>query len=207
MTAQHRATRRQSLRSALAHKKAADRVLSVISSLQASWNATMDKLDADSAAALDTDYEASALSTESLDADSPLGGQHKATLRQILRSALAHKKLADEIVETLEESATAYSLMLVKLDAQAGTLTDTDWVASAGVSALDPDAPLSGAQHKASARVSLRSALAHKRLADEILEALSGLQDSINGSLAALDAGSVTGAHAGFKVTSLNPDA
>jgi len=208
MAGQHRATRRQALRSALAHKKAADQVLAAINSLQASWNGTMDKLDADTDVALDTDYVASAAAVTPINADVGIGGaQHKATLRQALRSALAHKKLADEIIETIAESATAYAVMLAKLDAEAGTLAATDWVATAGVSVVNPDDFLGGAQHKATLRVSLRSALANKSLADDILAALSELQTDMNASLAALDAGSVNGAHAAFKVTVLDPDA
>jgi len=204
---QHKATRRQSLRSALAHRRMADEILDSIADSQAKWNATMDKLDADTAAALDTDYEASGAITDLFEADESVVGQHKVTLRETLRSALAHKRLADEIADAMEEAQTAYNAMLIKLDTQAGTLTDTDWVDTLGLEALGADGEGIEAQHKASLRKSLRSALAHKRLADEIMGALVALQVSINDSLAALDAGSVNGAHAGFKVSELDPDA
>jgi len=205
---QHKATRRTALRSALAHRRAADTLLEALNSLQTSWNATMDKLNADTGIALDTDYEASALAVSALDPDAPMAGsQSKATLRQAMRSALAHKKAADELVDAIAEVSTAYSLMLVKLDAEGGTLSDPNWELDGAVEPTDPDAPFAGSQSKASLRQVLRSALANKKLADDILGAITGLQDALYGSLVQLDSGNVGGAHAAFKVTVIEPDA
>lgn len=205
---QHKATKRQSLRSAMAHRKLADTILDSIAASQAQFNAAMDKLDADTSAALDTDYEASlAISTPvEFDGDGS-NAQHKQSLRKSLRSALAHKKLADEIADALEEQQVAFNAFLVKLDAEGGTLTSTDFASSLGLDVIDADAEGSEAQHKRSFRETLRSALAHRSLANDIMDALSGLQTNMNNSLAALDAGSVNGAHAGFKVSELDPDA
>lgn len=206
--AQHKATRRGSLRSALAHRKLADEILDSINDSQVKFNATMDKLDADTAIALDTDYAATGSVTDVFEADdAETNAQHKATFRKSLRSALAHKRLADEICDALEEIQVAYNTMLIKLDAQAGTLADTDWVTTIGVDVVDSDGAGINAQHKASLRKSLRSALAHRRLADEIMDAFSEIQGSMNASLAALDGGTVNGGHAGFKTSELNPDA
>jgi hypothetical protein len=205
---QHKATRRQTLRSALAHKSVADRLLDQLVSTQSKFNALMDKLDADDAATLDTDYVATLEITSLFEADeAALPGQHKADLRKALRSALAHKSLADEIADAMEEIQASFNALLAKLDAQAGVLADTDFADLLGVSPVDPDAAYLPAQHKVSLRKSLRSALAHKSLADELLDAVAGVQNAMNSSLAALDAGSVNGAHAGFKVAELDPEA
>ena len=112
-----------------------------------------------------------------------------------------------EIADALEEQQVAFNAMMIKLDAEAGTLASVDFVSSLGLEVIDADAEGSDAQHKRSFRETLRSALAHRKLANDIIDALSGLQSSMNDSLAALDAGSVNGAHAGFKVSELDPDA
>jgi hypothetical protein len=97
--------------------------------------------------------------------------------------------------------------MLAKLDAEGGTLTDTNWELDGAVEPTDADAPFGSSQHKASLRQILRSALANKKLADVILSAITGLQGAINGSLIQRDLGNVNGAHAVFKVTVMEPDA
>jgi hypothetical protein len=205
---QHKATRRQSLRSALAHKSVADRLLAGLIQSQQSLNALMDKLDADDVATLDVDYVSSLAISSIFEADeAALPGQHKADLRKALRSALAHKRLADEIADAMEEFQAAFNAMLAKLDAQAGTLVDVDFASSLGVQAIDPDLAYLPAQHKATLRKALSSALAHKSLADDLLDAVAAVQAALNQSLVALDAGSVNGAHAGFKVVELDPDA
>ena len=135
--------------------------------------------------------------------------QHKASLRKSLRSALAHKKLADEICDSIEEMQAAMNALEAKLDAEAGTLNDTDYASSLGLSVLDGDIDAEGedAQHKASLRRSLRSAMANRRAADQILDALIAMQEAFNASMDELDAGNVNGAHAGFAVDELDPDA
>jgi len=207
MAGQHKATMRVALRSALAHKRLANEILDSLTDAQTKWNATVAKLNVDTAAALDTNYAAGSIANV-FEADLPgAGSQHKATLRQSLISALAHKKLANEIADALEEVSVAYNAMLVKLDAQAGELTDTDWVATLATAPVDADGVGSQAQHKATLRKSLQSALANKSLADSLIDGIIGLQKAINGSLAALDAGNVVGAHAVFAVIALTPDA
>lgn len=205
---QHKATLRKSMRSAVSHRRLADEILDSLANVQAKWNTTMDKLDVDTAAALDTDYATTGSISDVFEADGEgSDAQHKASLRRSLRSALKHKKLADEICDALEEMSVAYNAMLVKLDVQAGTLTDVDWVSTLGLDIIDPDGEGSGAQHKASLRKTLISAMSHRRLANEIMDAITGVQEAMNSSLAALDAGTVNGGHAGFKVSELDPDA
>jgi uncharacterized protein with von Willebrand factor type A (vWA) domain len=191
----------------MAHRRLADEILDSIADTQEKFNATMDKLDADTAAALDTDYESTGAITDIFEADDEgTDAQHKRTLRETMRSAFSHKKLADEVADAMEEMQTAYNAMLVKLDAEGGTLNDTDYESSLAVTTIDSDGEGSEAQHKRSLRATMRSALSHRSLADDIMDAISGVQDAMRDSLAALDAGSVNGAHAGFKVTVLDAD-
>jgi len=160
------------------------------------------------AAGLDTNYESSGAITDLFEADDvQAGAQHKATLRASLRSALAHRKLADEIADSIEEIQVAFNAMLAKLDAESGTLNDVNYASTLGVTALAPDAVGSGAQHKASLRKSLRSALAHRRLADQLLDNIKSMQDAFNSTLALLDAATVNGQTATLKVSVMNPDA
>lgn len=209
MAAQHKATLRVSLRSALSHRRLANELIDGIKLAQDQFNAAMDKLDADSAVALDTDYEATLAisSDEAFEADEQkAGAQHKATLRRSLRSALSHRRLADEIADSVEEAQTAINAMLVKLDAEAGTLDDTDYESTLALEVTAADTNEAGAQHKATLRRSLRSALSHRRLADQILDAIVGLQGAMNSALAQLDTSSVNGNMAQFKVTAIEPD-
>jgi hypothetical protein len=205
--AQHKQSYRKSLRSALAHRKLADEILDNLKLGQDTLNSVLDKLDLDDAATLDADYEATlAISSIFESDDEGLDAQHKQSLRKSLRSALAHRKLADEMMDALEELHVAINALLVKLDAEGGILNDTDYAALLALDILDAEASLSDAQHKASVKKSLRSALAHKKLADALLSSIRAVQDAFNASLAQLDAGNVNGAHAALKIESIDPD-
>lgn len=208
MAGQNKASMRKKLRSALAHKKLADELLDSIADSQAKWNSTMDKLQADNPASLDTNYASTQSVTDVFEADGEnMGAQHKASLRDSLRSALAHRKLADEICDSLEEFQVAFNAMLVKLDAEAGTLNDTDYLSLLQVAQMDALAEGSDAQHKASLRDSLRSALANKSLADVIVNAIEELQSSLNSELALLDSGAVAGSSGNKVLELIDPDA
>lgn len=209
MTAPHRRTYRQSLRSALSHKSLADEILDSLNSTQTKLNSTLDKLDADSAVALDVDYESTGAITDSWEADAEgSGSAHKSTLRKSLRSALAHRKLADEIADSIEELQTAYNAMLVKLDAEAGTLNDTDYNSSLRLGLTSFNVAGTDAQHKSTFRNSLKKALAHSDLANAIADAVRDTQASFNRTLVLLDAGTVGGTdHADNQVTVIDPDA
>ena len=203
--AQNKATKRTALRSAVAHRKLADTMLDNIKLAQTQLNAALAKLDADTSAALDTDYATLAIPS-AFDADAPVFGQHKQSARKTLRSALKHKRAADEIVDTLEETQLALNALLLKLDAQGGTLADTDFEATLGLTPLDLDAPTFG-QHKQSLRKTVISGFARTNLANDVLEALLGLQNSLVASAKQLDLGNVAGAHASLQVDVLDPDA
>ena len=127
--------------------------------------------------------------------------QHRRTLRQSLRSALANKKLADDLIDSIQQTQTRMTALFTAMDGGAGGDYATD---VAGANLLDPDAEMTEGQNKSSQRRSLRSALAHKALADDILDSLEELDLSINGVSAQLttDAGVPTAAaYAAFAVT------
>jgi len=205
---QNKATRRQKLRSAASHRRLADEMLDSIADSQAKWNATMAKLDADTDGAIASDYESTGAITDVFEADDEgQDAQHKATLRQAMRSAFAHKRLADEIADAMEEQQTAYNTFLVKLDGDT-TTADGDY-STLAVEVLDADGEGHESQHKRSLRETLRSALTSRSLADDIMDALTSLQENMNASLADIDAnpGVVNGRHAAFTVTETDPDA
>lgn len=208
MAGQNKASMRKKLRSALAHKRLADELLDSILDSQTKWNSAMDKLQADNPASLDVNYYSTKKISDVFEADGEnMGSQHKASLRDSLRSALAHRKLADEICDGIEEFQVAFNAMLVKLDAEAGTLNDTDYLSLLRVSIMDQNAEGSGAQHKASLRDSLRSALANHSVADAIVNAIEELQASLNSELALLDTGVVNGSSSRKVQEIISPDA
>ena len=201
---QHKSTLKKSLRSALRHKQLADKLLDNIVEIQSNHNVIMNKLDADTGAALDTDYAVDFVSE--YDYDQLGSAQHKANLRKSLINALSHKRLANEIIDSIEELRYIYEQLVAKLNAEAGTLNDTDYADTFATIAIDADVKGHDAQHKSSFRKSLRSALSHKRLADEIIDSIAGLQGNLNDALAVLDTGTINGLMAAFVVSPINPE-
>ena len=59
-------------------------------------------------------------------------GQHKASLRDILKSALASKRGANELMDAVVALQATMNALLDKLDADTG-VTDTDYVATLAV--------------------------------------------------------------------------
>lgn len=202
---QHNQSYRKSLRSALKNKKIADKFLDSIYELQSKFNLACDKLDADTDIALDTDYVSECGLADSFSSDELIRAQNISSPKKILRSSMAHKYLADTYVAALQEIYANYAALLVKLDAEGGTLDDTDYASSLGVSAVDPDEASIG-QNKASMRKTMRSALSHKKLGDAMANAIYDLQVSFNAVLANLDAATINGVTAAYKVEALDPD-
>ena len=206
---QHKSLFRKSLRSALKHKNLADMILDDILAIQTQFNLAMDKMDADDSSAMDIDYNTLNVAVSEYDAAG--SGQHKADLRKTLRSALSHKKLADEIVDSIEEAQANFNALMAKIDADAGTLSVGN-VSGFSLVAIGADSVGSDAQHKATFRKSLRSAMSHRRLADQIIDAIEGIQEATNSALAQLDVdaagatGALTGLYVPFKVTAIDPD-
>ena len=207
---QHKATLRKSARSALRHKNLADKILDDVLGMQVALNAALDKIDADNTASMDTDYVSLVVTASEYDAQ--YNAQNKADMRKILINALSHKRLANEIIDSIEELQVAFNQLLAKIDAEGGTLSSTNFESSLAVVAIDSDVAGSEAQHKASFRKSLQKAVAHKKLANELLDAISGAQSAFNSTLAQLDVdaagatGALVGLYTPFKVTEISPD-
>jgi len=178
---QHKASDRRSLRSALRHKRAADTLLDGLSELETNTAGAAAKVAADTNTTWDTDYEALWAASET---DWDLKGeeaQHKASLRKVMINSLAHKRLANEMVDAIEEAQISLNAVLAQMDADAGTLSiDSVYEAYRIADVIDADAKGEEAQHKASLRQSLRKALSHKSLADQIIDDLIAAQEAVN---------------------------
>lgn len=204
-SAQHKATLRRSLRSALSHRELADRLLDSLLESQIALNAALDKLDADDPVDLDEDYSDLAVSV--LDPDTAAKQvQHKATLRRSLQSALKHRAMANEIIDSVQEMQVAINAMLAKLDAEGGDLQDDDYAELLSVSVIDPSKPVLPARHKASMARTLEVALSHRRLSRVILKAISDVQSGLNAALAQIDTGDITDEMEALKVDVISPD-
>ena len=203
---QHKVSKRKSLRKALRNKGLADLILGNIVDIQTNHNTIMSKLDGDTAAALDIDY-ATSWASSSFEYDRCANeGPNKANLRVMLQKALCHKKLANEIVDSIEELKAVYDALIAKLNAEAGTLAGVDYESTLGVDVIGIDTIGSDAQHKASFRRSLVSALAHKSLANAILDAIEELQTNIDTVLIQLDTTPVTMSTSGMNVSVMSID-
>ena len=196
MAGQNKATVRTKLRSALAHKRAADTLLTAIVGTQNAWNAIIAKLATDTPGALDTNYAATKSITSLFDADAASKAQHKQTLRKTVRSALANRMAADEICDALEEVQVAINALLVKLDAEAGVLNDTDYVDLLAVAPMVLTDRLTDGQHHSTLFNTVKSGLANEPLANDVLGALRALQLALNSQLALLDTSLLTGSAA-----------
>lgn len=178
--AQHKASNARSLRSALKHKRAADTLLADLAELETNVAGATAKVAADTNTSWDTDYEATWATAET-DWDAVgVQAQHKAPLRRVLISSLAHKRLGNEIADAMEEMQVSFNAILAQMDADSGTLSNDATYEAYRIVVLDPDAEGTQAQHKASLRRSLRSALSHKDLADELLADIVAAQTAIN---------------------------
>ena len=207
MAGPNKATKRKKFQSAIAHKRAANDFLDKLSAAQTTLNACLTKVDGNAPGALDVDYASTLDITAMYSPDQPLlPAQNKSTLRAIMLKGVHHRTLANELCDSLEEIQTALNALFAKLDAQAGTLVDTDFASTLSVVVLNPEADTMPAQNKASARKILRSALADASLADAIIDAVSDMQASFNDALAQLDTGTITGEMAQYEVAVLNPD-
>lgn len=113
--------------------------------------------------------------------------QHKASRRRVLRSSMKHKFTADLVLDTMEELTANIAAARAKIDADANTTWDTDYAATAGVTAVDFDAKTVG-QHEQPARKVIIDKMAHRRLGDEITDLLEESQVTLNLILAQMDA-------------------
>lgn len=210
----HKATLRRAAEVAMANKGLANLMLDSLSEMQAQFNSLMDKLDADNTASLDTDYEATLEVTSNLvdGQDASTDAPYKAKWVGVLRSVLKHKGMADETLDALEEAQVAFNALLVKLDAEGGTMNDTDYESTLAVADVEADESQADGPHKASYRRVWEMAMANSRVSDAFVDGLSGMQAALNDALAQLDVdgggatGALTGLYVPFKVTPLDPE-
>lgn len=178
--AQHKASKQRTLESAMKHRKGAEEWLRVVDELNEKIAEVKAKVAADADGTWDTDYVTTGGVTE-LDWDVALEGQHRQPLRKIVIETMAHKKLGNLIADMLEEAQVTLNAVLTQMDADAGTLSDdATYEALRIANVIEPDAKGFGAQHDATLRQTMRSAISQRKLADELIDALKGIQDGLN---------------------------
>lgn len=177
---QHKASDRRSLRSALRHKKAADTLLDGLTALETNVAGAITKVGLDSNGTWDTDYESLWAVTETDWDDVGTEAQHKASMRKVMINAMAHKRLANEMVDAMEEAEVSFNAVLEQMDADAGTLSADNIYEAFRITLVDADAEGIEAQHKAPLRKSLQKALAHSAMADRIMDDLIAAQTAVN---------------------------
>lgn len=102
-------------------------------------------------------------------------------------SSLKHKRGANQFLDVLEELTDKIAVARAKIAADTNLSWDTDYVATAGVTAVDFDERSTG-QHKSSLRKMLIDKLCHKRFGDETTDILEESQVTLNLILAQMDA-------------------
>ena len=171
----------------LANKGLANLLVNLTVEMQGKMSALLTKLDADNSGALDVNYSITLAVDESFaPTDQGTDAPYKASWRRALRSALKHKRAADEILDVIDELQVVYNALLLKLDSQTGTLTDTNFASLLTISPLTGETELVGANRASLQRI-LEVSIAHKNIANSFYLALLGLQEQINGTLAQLD--------------------
>ena len=91
------------------------------------------------------------------------------------------------MLDVLEELTAKITSTTAKVTADTDATWDVDYVSTQGVTAVDMDAKSIG-QHKASLRKTLIDKMAHKRLGNEMADALEEGQVTLNLILAQMDA-------------------
>lgn len=207
---QSKSTLRKKMRSALANKALADKLLDRLVEIQTKMNATLTKINADSVGALDTNYSAlGAIPAANLIVTGAAvpGAPYKASMRRSFQRALAARGLANELLDSMVELQVSYNALLLKLDAEAGTLAGTNYSALLKVPAISASAKSTRpSPNNASARTILRASLANGSLADQFIDSIVALQSSLNSTLLKIDAHTINGQVAAFKVTVLDPE-
>jgi hypothetical protein len=134
-SAQHKASQRTSLRSALRNKGLADDILDSMDELDAAMDYVVSQLVLDIGVAPGTNGSyAEGVVTEDDPSASAGGAPHNASRRRSLEVSLCHSSLADAIIDGLVEMQSQWNQLLPLLDGGDGTNT-------LSVSILDPDAP------------------------------------------------------------------
>ena len=112
----------------------------------------------------------------------------KRSLREILINSLAHKALANKVCDALEEASVSFNAVLAQMDADGGTLSDDATYEAYRITDLVGADEISGGQHKATDKQSMRSALSDKELADKIIADLKANQEAVNAMIDSIQA-------------------
>ena len=176
---QHKASRRAVLVSSLKHTNAANQFLDTLEELTANIAAAQAQIDLDTNTSWDTTYVANHSVTE-VDMDAKQVGQDKATLRKMLIDKMAHKRLGNEIADTLEEGQVTLNLILAQMDADSGTLSnDATYEAFRITDPVDADAPGSGPS-KASFRSVMTKAVKHTVFGSSLVDEIAAVHADLN---------------------------
>ena len=177
--AQHKSSRRTVLRSSMKHKFSADLLLDMMEELTANIAAAKVKITADTDGAWDVNYVTTAGVT-AVDFDAETIGQHKQSARKVIISKMAHRRLAGEVCDLLEESQVTLNLILAQMDADAGTLSnDATYEAFRIANPIAVSSVLQG-PHKASFSKVMISAIKHKEFGLSISAELAAVQSELN---------------------------
>lgn len=211
--------RRRAWRIALSHNTLADIALDGLVSIQSSINATIDKLNAAAPGTLPVDFSNGKIGViadwgnfKPVNYESPIGRTsrvqqghgHRQKLKWALLHALYDEEVSDKFVEVIDVLQQTHDDLCDKLDAQAGTLTDTDFESVLGVEILNADTS-TPTRAKASFRTWMRSSLSSHQLANEFIDTIVKAEQVMNQILAQLDTGSITGVMPN-KVVVLDPE-
>ena len=199
--------RRRAWRIALSHNKLADITLDSIVSIQSNINIMIDKLDAATPVTVPTDFATNKIGVvadwgvfKPMNFESPIsktsrtqqGHCHRQSLKWALLHAIYDEKTSDKFIESIDYLQQAHDDLCDKLDAQAGTLSETDFASTLEIEVLEPDAP-SQTRSKASFRTWIKSSLSSHQLANEFIDSIIECEEAVNDMLAKLDAGTITG--------------
>jgi len=195
--------RRGAWRRALSHNKLADKVLDGIISIQSSINSTMDKVEAATPTTLPTDFSSKKIGKiaewgkllPGKISENPTndyrGHGHRQSLVWALLHALYSQEVTEEFVHLIDELQEAHDELCDKLDAQAGTLSDTDFTDEIGMQVLNPDKKMPS-RARATFKTWLISSLSSYNMTNDYIDSIMQCQKAINEMLEALDSGSVS---------------
>lgn len=207
--------RRGAWRRALSHNALADKSLDGLISIQSSVNAMIDKLSAVTPSTIPTDFADDKIgkiaewgellpATVSYRPDnSSIGHGHRQGLKWALLHALYSQELTEEFLHLIDELQEAHDDLCDKLDAQSGTLSDTDFASSVGMTILNPEKKMPS-RSRASFRTWLISTMSSYNMSNDFIDSVMACQKAINDIAAELDAGGVS---MPSKVSVLNPKA
>ena len=177
--AQHKSSRRKVVISSWKHTNGANQLLDVLEELTTNVADARTKMTADANGSIDNDYVTAAGVTE-VDMDAKSIGQHKASLRKMTIDKMTHKRLANEVIDVLEDGQVSLNAVLTKIDADGVTLdaVDANWDVFR-MTVLDADTSGDGPSRSSLRRV-MQSAVKHKAFGNSLSDELAAVADSVN---------------------------